>query len=247
MSDDVVEHLHDLRGAADEPYRGAGPVAARARAAAHRRRRRGAVAGALVLIVAAVVVGFWPEQPARLQPAGPARTSSATLPQPSFPATGSASPADREVPDDWRIDWANSIMNLPANDGCPHRRVQFTDGTATFAPWQYSIGEPAYGDFTGDGRDDAVVVVECHGDADVGGPESRWVVAAFTSNERGGPEPLESLYAEQAYVVPVVTIADQVIRLELRYEGGAWQIERYRWDGEKMNRISVTETPRPPR
>ncbi|GAA0238076.1 hypothetical protein [Cryptosporangium japonicum] len=241
----MSEYLRDLRAAADEPYRGPGPAAARARAATRRRRRRNAVVVAAVLVVATVVVGFWPERPARLKPATPTRTSSAVVPEPRFPPTGSATPGDRDVPDDWRIDWANSIMNLPTNDGCPHQRVRFVDGKATFAPWQYSIGEPVYGDFTGDGRDDAVVVVECHGDADVGGPESRQVVAAFTSNERGGPNPLEALYSGQEYVRPVVTIADEVITLELRYEGGPWRIEEYRWNGQQMNRISVTQTPRP--
>ena len=42
----------------------------------------------------------------------------------------------------------------------------------------------------------------------------------------------------------LVTIADQVISMELQFAGGPWRTEKYRWDGEKMNRISVKESPR---
>ncbi|MFG1927885.1 hypothetical protein [Cryptosporangium sp. NPDC048952] len=246
MNENIDEHLRDLRAAADEPYRGPGPAAARARAT-QRRRRLGAMVAAVVVLVAAVFVGLWQERPDRLQPAARGGSSSTGSSEVPIPTSAPPTPLSRSVSDDWRIDWPNSVMNLPTNDGCPHRRVQFTDGKAAFPPWQYSIGAPSYGDFTGDDRDDAVVVLECHGDADVGGPESRWVVAAFTSNERGGPKPLAALYAEQSYVVPVVTIAGQVITLELQFAGGPWRTEEYRWDGEKMNRISVSESPHPPR
>lgn len=235
MNESIDQQLHDLRAAADDPYQGPGPGPARARATERRRRRLGAVAVAAVLLVAAVFVGLRQEKPVRLQPATPSTTSAPAVPM------------VRSVSKDWRIDWPNSVMNLPANEDCPHHRVQFTNGKASFPPWQYSIGKPTYGDFTGDGRDDAVVVIECHGDAKVGGPESRWLVAAFTANERGGPKPLADLYSEQSYVTPVVSISGGVITLELRFAGADWRIEKYRWDGASMTRISIRETPHPPR
>lgn len=235
MNENVVEHLHDLRAASDEPYLGPGPAAARVRATERRRHRRGALAVALVLVFALfTAVGLGRERPDRLRPAdappSPGRDVISEAPYTSAPNPGkpSGSPLRRT----WATGWADQTLTLPKNDMCPGPRVKFSDGQAAEPPWQYSIRSEgvAYGDVTGDGSDEAAVVIECHRSAQ----ESRFLVAVFGIGSGVAIEPLGALWAEQADVDPVLSIRDGTIRVDLRPASGGTRVISYRWDGSRF-------------
>jgi hypothetical protein len=253
----VIALLRGLRDAPDAPYRGAGPAPAREQGARRRRHQRVALAVAVVVLVVAaigVVLGLDRDGTDRLQPATPPPVSQAPLPPTPSPGTedtpspGASGPDARvrapgaPVTSLGRIDWANSVMNLPPNDGCPQTRVRFTDGKATLPGGEsYSIngtryGPPVYGDITGDGRDDAVVVIECHG-GDKYGPESRILIAAFVGNAKGGPAPLGAVWAAQAYVAPVPRIDGGTVVVNFRPSDGVTEIKSYRWNGKAFAQV----------
>ncbi|SHN44339.1 hypothetical protein [Cryptosporangium aurantiacum] len=242
MNENVVGQLQDLRAAPDEPYQGLGSAAARVRAAERRRHQRGAaVAAILVLVIAAVgvVLGFRRDTTDRLQPVTPPPNQGATYHN-EIPPTKSPEPGSPTT-SLGQIDWANSVMDLPPNEMCPHRRVQFTDGKASLGHWQYSIvrfGPPLYGDFDRDGFTDAVAIIECHGDDDVGGPESRFLIAAFAGNAKGGPTPIGVVDAMQAYIDPVLSSRHQgsTIVIDYRPAHDMPQVWAYRWNGTKFIR-----------
>ncbi|GAA3394355.1 hypothetical protein [Cryptosporangium minutisporangium] len=250
MNEDIEGHLRDLRAAPDAPYQGLGPAAARVRAAERRRHQRGAfVTGVMVLVIAVtgiVALGFERDTTHRIRPATPPSKESQVWPwyedeQKATESPSAGSSASR-VTSLGRIDWKNSVMNMPENTMCPHRRVQFTDGKASFGPWQYSIlrfgGDPVYGDVNRDGHTDAIVVIECHGDADTGGPESRFVLAAFTGNAKGGPTPIGIVDEMQAYVDPVITLRDGGYYIFVDYNSPSDTMQRtYEWGTGKFTRI----------
>lgn len=269
--DHVVEHLADLRAASDAPYVGAGPAAARTRAAERLRRWRAtsaALAAVLVVLLAGIVVTLGRDGPDRLRPAtppsssdsaGPSATgSSATGPSATSPsataspsaalaATSSRTPDPTGPPPEETytslgpIDWANSIMNLPPNQMCPHGRVRFSAGEASFPPWKYSIlehGPPVYGDVNGDGLQDAIALIECHGNADVGGPEPRFVISAYTGNANGGPTPLGSVYEDQVSKQPRVRLDGRTILIDFLPTDPRIEPDKYRWNGTRFRRIN---------
>ncbi|MFI5952424.1 hypothetical protein [Cryptosporangium sp. NPDC051539] len=253
--EDVTRLLRGMMTAADEPYGGPGPTHARRIAAARRRRRRGLAAAvtALVLTIAAVgvVLGFaGGHDTDRLRPIAPKPTASPSRTPGSPPpsgrpsarasdANGSSSVPPTSTPTVTAlrpIDWRNSVMNLPANDVCPNTRVQFSRGVASLPPWHYEIApttQPVYGDVNQDGRTDAVVVITCWGTSTVGGPETRFMIIAFTGNAKGGPTPIGFVDGLQAYVDPLPSLREngRVIVVDWRPESGGTLVRTHRWNG----------------
>jgi hypothetical protein len=194
----------------------------------------------------------------RLRPVGPPPGPSAThgpVPSSGHPSSSTAGPgssrpggsdsASRGASNSaaatslGQIDWRNSVMNLPTNDICPHTRVQFTKGAAAPAPWHYTIAphaEPVYGDVNQDGRTDAVVVITCYGSATVGGPETRFMIIAFTGNAKGGPTPIGFVDGMQAYVDPAPSLRDggRTVVVDWRPSAGGSLVRTYRWNGTKF-------------
>ncbi|TQS46011.1 hypothetical protein [Cryptosporangium phraense] len=250
--EDVTRLLRGLMTAADEPYRGPGPTHAR-RIAAARRRRHGlaAAATALVLIAAiGVVFGFAGRHDTdRLRPVTP-KPTAVPAPTPGYPTpsgrssepdgSSSAPPSATAARTALRpIDWRNSVMNLPSNDVCPLTRVQFSDGVASLPPWHYSIvpsAPPVYGDVDRDGLTDAVVVITCYGNATVGGPETRFMIVAFTGNAKGGPTPIGFVDGMQAYVDPLPSLREngRTIVVDWRPDSGGTLVRTYRWNGTRF-------------
>lgn len=103
---------------------------------------------------------------AALPPAtGPEAPTGTAQPAPATRAAATAAaPACPAIRD---IDWKNrsySVLDLPGENGEPDEEFRLRDGRFEIQPndgapfgIEYSVGEPAYGDVTGDGHDEAVV------------------------------------------------------------------------------------------
>lgn len=181
-------------------------------------------------------------------PSGP-RSPSATPSRSSSPT-----PSATRVTSLRRTDWRNAILDLPDDDACPADRVRFRNGTASVRDERYGgfdmvyvmlparrAPEPVYGDLDGDGRDEAVVVIECHGGPAGGPPESSYVVAAYTENEIGGPEPLGIVATEEAYAeFSLVSAAGGVVTATWKGTDPDDPVERrrYRWNGSRFVRTA---------
>lgn len=233
--ENVTRVLRELKTGADGPYQGIGPAQAR-RMAAARRRRNGLAVVAAVVVVAIVTVGAV---------LGLGRSDGSDRLHPVTPPDATLASSSAAVTSIGRIDWRNAIMNLPANNStCPYHRVQFTNGSATLAPWHYKIvpsAEPVYGDVNRDGFTDAVVVITCWGNGTTpGGPETQFLIVAFTGNAKGGPTPIGLVDGMQAYVDPTPSLRDGggTIAVNWKPASGGTLVRSYRWTGAKFVQVS---------
>jgi hypothetical protein len=268
----VVELFGDLRGDHNAAFEGPGPDAAQGLA---RRRRRNralltAAAAAAALLVGVGLVIRAGEAPDRLEPIPPAVTQSQSAPEPTpqpsaspsgtvavprlsgSPATpgGSAAPtgAAKAATALGLVDWKNSIINLPPNEPCPAKRVQFRDGKADVAdgtPWggqEYDIAkydrQVVYGDLNGDGLGDAAVVIGCWAGPERHGPvESSYLVAAYVGNAKGGPQVLGAIASVPALAVVSLALSDGVVSVTNSLHSENPSVARYQWNGTRFTKL----------
>lgn len=123
----------------------------------------------------------------------------------------------------------------------------YASGAAPEAQWELRLAEPTYyGDLTGDGRNEAVVVLS-HGA--VGGPQT---VEARVYTLRGGSPVLLATFpvaeALDCRLDHYVDLDDGKVRVE-RVQGQAGRCERnevreYRWDGARFVPVGEARTTR---
>ncbi|MFI5954907.1 hypothetical protein [Cryptosporangium sp. NPDC051539] len=212
----------DLREDPAGSFDGPGPDAAEATGRHRRTRRRAVVAAAAAVMLAAGGLAAWgASEPDTLRPIPPAGPSPTVLPTPSNspPASSSPSGSPGSSPSGRRsssgspspgkitslraTDWKNAILNLPQwATVCVEKRLRFSGGVATgqnptYGALRYEIlpagVQPSYGDLTGDGVDEAAVLVRCG----LATSESGAAIVVYTENEKGGPRLLGAVTAPQ--------------------------------------------------
>ncbi|GAA4619522.1 hypothetical protein [Saccharopolyspora hordei] len=138
------------------------------------------------------------------------------------------SPAVAQAPEGVRdVDWRNAEFTVPRVGPCPQQPVPFTDGAAEVGDWVYRFTperEVEYADVTGEGVEDALLLVEC-------GPRNAEYSRALVAVTEG-PRPLGTVVSPPTWrqVPQSCTVQDGVIAVEVEDfdTGGTWT-ERYRW------------------
>jgi hypothetical protein len=144
------------------------------------------------------------------------------------------------------IDFENYTYTL---DGRSYKLIggYYASGAAPDAQWELRMAEPTYyGDLTGDGRNEALVVLS-HGA--VGGPQT---VEARVYTLRGGSPALLATFpladAVSCRLDHYVDLDDGKVRLE-RVHGRAGrcdhnEVREYRWDGGRFAPVGGAKTTR---
>lgn len=236
-----------LRGLRDRITAGAtAPPAAsmRAHATRWRRVRRATAAGAVVAAVAAAAFGgVTLLQPTASPPVPPVEV-------PPGPVTPSPRPSPRPVVplDDpiTAVEWEAATITFPPRDGCPSGEITFAPAQPSFhalgvPPEGYpaiALSPPAgYGDLTGDGRAEAVVLASCvPTEAGFDGQHFSDLLIV-TRDDTGTLTGLGWVPAEDAAFTSVWITGDGRLLTELVPEGTTFLPGRaasYQWDGERM-------------
>ncbi|MCI2422864.1 hypothetical protein MOQ72_36110 [Saccharopolyspora sp. K220] len=130
------------------------------------------------------------------------------------------------------VDWRNAQFTVPPVGPCPEQAVSFTDGAALVGNSVYRFTpdrEVGYADVTGEGVEDALILVEC-------GPRdseySRALIAMTTSPDGAAIRPLGTVVSPPVWTqVPTeftVWHGDIALFIEDFDTGQHWT-EYYRW------------------
>lgn len=235
--------LHDPLADVFESFRGdtlpsiAAPGADAVRGTVRRRRRNRAVAvaacAAVVLVGAGIAAANVSRPADGLQPADPPSTRRSATPSASESTTPSAMPSSGAPAVDLQtVNWRDGTVPIPAAPGCPGGQVVFHDGVGAVGGATYTVGAPAYGDVTGDGRRDALIPVECR----VIDAVSAHLVVVSMSGTRlraVGAITLEYGVDLEAWRA----IAGDVVATVRHAATDRTQTRRYRWDGSRFTQI----------
>lgn len=153
-------------------------------------------------------------------------------------------PASESVVGIEAIDFENYTYTL---EGRPYKLIggYYARGAAPAAQWELRVTEaPYYGDLTGDGKNEAVVVLS-HGP--VGGPHT--VEARVYTLRQGRPAQISTFDVASALSCDLdhyVDLDDGKVRIE-SVHGSAGRCEHnevreYRWDGGKFMPVGGTKT-----
>jgi hypothetical protein len=153
-------------------------------------------------------------------------------------------PASESVVGIEAIDFENYTYTL---EGGSYKLIggYYARGAAPEAQWELRVTEaPYYGDLTGDGKNEAVVVLS-HGP--VGGP--RTVEARVYTLRNGRPAQLSTFAIADALSCELdhyADLDDGKVRIESVHGSGGRcehnEVREYRWDGSKFMPVGDTKT-----
>jgi hypothetical protein len=250
---DVADALASLRAAVRSGV--PAPAAAVLRARAERRlraRHAGALAVAAVVVVAMLLTVGAVVQRDAIQPGRPERTGSPTgsptaaprpdRPVPPYPVT----PVDDPIA---RVGWADATVTVPPRGpDCPSGQLRFRGGDTAGYPRMSLMLEaplsPVFGDLTGDGRAEAVIVALCEGDEQGDHHHSQLLVVgrqasgALVALGWAGPVGWGIVYGfwlsgDRLVIEPEPTAGTYTNgqTLEYRWVGGQFQAQDTGWPG----------------
>ena len=179
-------------------------------------------------------------------PVAPQREDSAASSRPDGPSKsaqstdgGASPPTSASAPSLRTVDWCNRSLgpNVPALYNCRGSRdVRHRAGGGIHSLAEYRLGNVTYGDLTGDGREDALVVID---------GTQRPVLIGAGANQAIGMMMVVELRGSDLYVYPATPTGDaQIVSVSIingvatlaRRRGNQDFSERWRLVGEALKR-----------